>query len=239
MQPQRGEPECGSVTDSAETLLAARMDRVLTAIENRQQQGWLDFVLVLILALTALGSTWCAYQSQLWNGLQLVRLADADLATQHANELTLAGQLRRSLHGTILLHYVEAIHRGDARMADLIHQRMESPLREAIDAWRALDPLNNPSAPQVANMPQYVLPELQEAKQHQYEALESRASAQQAGQNGDTYVLLTLMFASVLVFGGITGTFPSRRLRLGLAGIACVLFAITVFRLAWMPVCSG
>ena len=232
-------PACERTPAGPGADISEKLDRVLQAVEKQQRPGALELALVIVLALTALGSTWCAYQSQLWNGVQLVRLSDADDATQDANESTLAGMQRRSLHATILLHFVEAMYRGDSTLADAIHRRMESPLPEAVDAWQALDPLNNPDVPQVAKMPQYTLPEFQQAEKERARASGLRAEAQRAGNNGDTYVLLTLMFASVLFFGGITGTFRSRRLRIGLASIACVLFLVTVGSLTGMPVCKG
>lgn len=226
-------PRCGSF----DPALAETLQRILVAVERDRRQDRFAFVLVVILSLTALGSTWCAYQSQLWNGVQLVRLADADLATQHANENHLAALQRKSIHGMALLHFIEARQRGDAAIADAMLRRMESPLRETLVAWLALDPLKNPDAPPPQNMPQYVLVESQRARQAQDESRAARSAAAQAGQNGDTYVLLTLMFASVLFFGGITGTFQSRRLRLGMGGITSVLFVITTICLAFMPIC--
>ncbi len=216
--------------------LAATLNRILVAVEQERRQGSLELALVILLGLTALGSTWCAYQSQLWNGVQLARFADADLATQHANENRLAALQRKTLHGMVLLHFFEARQRNDLKMAEAMLRRMESPLRETIDAWLKLDPLNNPDAPHPTKMPQYVLVEDQRAQEAQENALALRAAAQQAGNNGDTYVLLTLLFASVLFFGGMTGTFRSRRVRLGMGGIACVLFLTTAIRLAFMPV---
>ena len=40
------------------------------------------------------------------------------------------------------------------------------------------------------------------------------------------------MFASVLFFGGIAGTFTDKRVRIALACVASVLFAVTVTMLA-------
>lgn len=219
--------------------LEVKLTRALQALEKQQRPGSLELALVIILGLTALGSTWCAYQSQLWNGVQLVQLSDAEVATQDANEHALAAMERTTLHGMILLHYLEAVQRGDSALAEAIHARMESPMREALDAWLKLDPIHRLDAPQVRKMPQYVLPELQQAEKSRTRASESRTAAMNAGNLGDAYVLLTLIFASVLFFGGITGTFQSRRLRIGLAGVACALFLTTVAKLATMPVCSG
>jgi hypothetical protein len=49
-------------------------------------------------------------------------------------------------------------------------------------------------------------------------------------------VLLTVMFASVLFFGGIGGTFSSRWLRRTMMYISLVLFVLTFIVLVRMPV---
>jgi hypothetical protein len=80
-------------------------------------------------------------------------------------------------------------------------------------------------------------PELEEAKRQADLAAEKHAAAQEANQTSDTYVLLTVLFASVLFFGGIAGTLESRQLRVIVLAIALALFAATVVLLATMPMC--
>ena len=50
-------------------------------------------------------------------------------------------------------------------------------------------------------------------------------------------MLLTVVFASVLFFGGIARAFDSRRLRVVLAALAVVLFVGTLIALSTMPIC--
>lgn len=241
LSQDRGRSEGSSPGGSADILnateLSAKLDRVLQAVENQQRQGQLELVLVIVLALTALASTWCAYQSQLWNGVQIVRLADAEIASQEARSQALMSIQRRTNDGLAVLHLMDAMQRNDTKASEAIRRRMQSPLAEAVEASLALDVMNNPNVPGPLRMPQYVLVEEEHARQAQDRALELRGQAQAAGTHGDTYVLLTLLFASVLFFGGITGTFRSRRLRIGLAVIACVMFFTTVGFMATMPVC--
>jgi len=228
-------------TDSAAGIDAAhiskKLDKVLEGVENQQRQGQLELVLVIVLALTALASTWCAYQSQLWNGVQIVRLADAEIASQEARSQAMISIQRRTNDGLVVLHFMDAMQRNDIKASEAIRRRIQSPLREALEASLALDVMNNPDVPGPLRMPQYRLIEEEQARKAQDRALELRGQAQAAGTHGDTYVLLTLLFASVLFFGGITGTFRSRRLRIGLAGIACVMFLTTVGFMTTMPVC--
>ena len=56
-------------------------------------------------------------------------------------------------------------------------------------------------------MPQYVQPELQEVQRLHAESATTYEAAERSNQLSDTYVLLTVLFAAVLFFGGISGSF--------------------------------
>jgi len=87
-------------------------------------------------------------------------------------------------------------------------------------------------------MAEYVQPELAEAKRQDDLSAREYTAAMQANQTSDAYVLLTVMFASVLFFGGIAGTLDSRRLRISILLIALALFIVTVAFLGTMPICK-
>jgi len=75
------------------------------------------------------------------------------------------------------------------------------------------------------------------ARRQQAIADEALKSSRQARQNSDNYVLLTVLFASVLFFGRIARAFDSRVLRTILAGLAVVLFLATLAGLLTVPIC--
>ena len=52
-------------------------------------------------------------------------------------------------------------------------------------------------------------------------------------------MLLTVVFASILFFGGMAGTLTSYRIRLALGVIALLLFTATLLALLALPVCRG
>ena len=87
-------------------------------------------------------------------------------------------------------------------------------------------------------MAEYVQPELLEAEHQQKEAEKMEATARQANQFSDRYLLLTVSFATVLFFGGVIGTFRSRRLQLTAFAIAVLLFVVIVVGLWTMPICN-
>jgi hypothetical protein len=123
-------------------------------------------------------------------------------------------------------------------MASLLLARLRPESKKAFEAWLKTDPFNNPAAPSGPfKMAEYVQPELEEAKRQDERFAQEHAAAQKANETSDTYVLLTVLFASVLFFGGIAGTLASRRLRLMILAISLALFVVTLVFLATMPIC--
>ena len=113
-------------------------------------------------------------------------------------------------------------------------------MKTALQAWLKTDPFNNPDSPKGPfKMSEYVQPELAEAKRQDEISDQEYAGALQSNQNSDNYVLLTVLFASVLFFGGIAGTVDSNRMHVIILSIALVLFVVTVGFLGSMPISRG
>ena len=217
---------------------AAMLQRILEAVEEEKRKRWVEITCAFVLALATMASAWCAYQSTLWGGVQTFRLAAAGRAGREATQHYLTANQLRAADGQLALAYLEAKGRGDEKLAEFLLQRFRPVAKKAFDAWQKTDPFNNPTAPQRPfEMKEYVEPELQEARRLDEEAGTMLNAAQVANETSDTYVLLTVLFASVLFFGGIGGTLQSRRLRLSVFAIALVLFLVTVSVLATMPIC--
>ena len=110
----------------------------------------------------------------------------------------------------MFISYIEARSEGNKKLEDFLFSRFRPEAKTAIDAWLKTDPLNNPNAPpHPFRMAEYVQAEQQEARLQEERAGQLLAAANEAKQTSDTYVLLTVLFASVLFFGGISGTFES------------------------------
>jgi hypothetical protein len=77
-------------------------------------------------------------------------------------------------------------------------------------------------------MPQYVQPEKAHAAQLRQVSDGLQMAAREASRLSDTYVLLTVLFSTVLFFGGTSATLSSdsRRLRFSMHIIALVLFQL-------------
>jgi hypothetical protein len=213
--------------------------RILSAVEEREQSRWVELTCALVLALATMASAWCAYQATLWGGVQTFRLAAASRAGREAAKNSVTGMQIRSFDATMFIHYMEARAQGHKDLEELFYHRFRPEMKRAVDAWLKTDPLKNPAAPpHPLKMTAYVVPPEIEASKHAEVERQKATDAEQANENSDRYVLLTVMFASVLFFGGITGTINIPWLRKTLGFLALAFFVGTLIFLVTMPICQ-
>jgi hypothetical protein len=211
--------------------------RILEAVEGPSRHRWMEMTCAAVLALATTASAWCAYESSLWGGVQTFRLSGAARAGRESTQQSLAAVQGHAFDAQMLIAYLQLKCRGDEKLASFLYDRFRPEARKALDVWLLTDPLNNPKAPKRPfEMAEYVQPEVVAAKRLDEEEEITLNAAQQANQTSDKYLLLTVLFASVLFFGGIGGTFHSRRLQWAAFAVAVVLFVATVMALGSMPI---
>jgi hypothetical protein len=216
---------------------AALLQRILEAVEKKDRSRWMEITCAVVLSLATMSTAWCAYQSTLWGGVQTFRLAAANSASRASSTAHLEALQLRAFDAAMAISWMQARHEGNDRQERFLFDRFRPEMKKAVEAWLKTDPFNNPKAPLgPLKMPEYVQPELEEAKRQNDRSAQEFAAAEVANQISDTYVLLTVLFASVLFFGGIGGTIDSRRLRIAILAIALTVFVVTLIFLASMPI---
>lgn len=229
-------PETARPPDHPAADTDAMLHRILAAVEKQRRRGGLEFAVAIILSLTSLASTWCGYQASSWGGSQNSKQSAADTAERQAAEDTIVGLQMRTFDAIALTTYWQALRENDTETQTAILARVRPQLVAAIQASMAANVLHDRNAPGPLQRPEYVLAEEQNAKAKRAEAAQLKADALKAGRASADYVLLTLMFASVLFFGGITGTLTARRARLFLTTVAMLIFVVALVRLAGLPI---
>lgn len=225
----------GSLSPEHEAVLR----RILELVEQGRSRGRLELVIAVVLSLATLASTWCGYQSSQWGGMQNASQSAADTAERKAAESTIVALQRRTQDGLVVLEFWRAMRTGDSKSVETIRFHMNATLRTAVQASLDDGILTNPEVAGPLQRPEYRLTEEIEAATMREDAKRLKADAATAGQTAGEYVLLTLMFASVLFFGGIGGTFAERRIRMVLASIAVLLFLVAAGVLLGLPVFAG
>ena len=101
-----------------------------------------------------------------------------------------------------------------------------------MEEWLATEPIANPDAPATPfEMDAYSSPGAVEAETLRARADQLAAEARTANQNGDNYVLTTVLFASVRFFAGVSTKLASDRDKAILLSVAVAMLiagAITV-----------
>jgi hypothetical protein len=195
----------------------------------------------LILAAAAVLTAWAAYQNTKFSGDQAQHYAAASATrTESVRASNRADQLS-GIDVTAFTAWASAIDsesraKGPAApsttyvpdptsLSGFLYERFRTEFKVAVDAWIATAPLTNPDAPSTPfAMPEYKLAEQARADALAVQADELGAQANRDNDIGDRYVLMMIMFASVLFFAGIGSKMDTLRARLLLLGCGLVLF---------------
>ncbi len=201
---------------------------------------WVEFFSAVVLALATVATAWCAYQSTLWGGDETKFRSAANSATIKASQFSSAALQQASLHANLFVQWATAYSEQNDLLANFLYQRFPPALKSATDVWLATKPLQNPEAPSSPFvMPEYQLAERAEAARWEAEASAQWEKANDADEIADRYVLLTVVFASVLFFAGIAGKFQSRLIDLAMLVLSVLVLLVGVVISATFPIQLG
>ena len=195
-----------------------------------------EIVAALLLSIATIGVAWSGYQAARWSGLQARRYTQASAARSLANRAaTLAAQER--LQDLLNFNrWLEVSTNGNAELTSLYERRFRAEFRPAFEAWRAQDPLHNPKV--VASplrMREYHPADVARSDRLEVVAAELFVQGKEATENADDYVFITVFFAAVMFFAGISLRFAW----LGLRGVVLMLGTLFLVyglvRLALLP----
>lgn len=198
---------------------------------------WLDIASAILLSVAALASSWAGYQSKRWSGVQSSSYnASATLWVQSFRAATFA-YLYRSVDLELFIEWLNAYEDGDKNRAIFFEQRFRPEFRPAFEAWLATRPWDNAAAPSSP----FVLPEYRSELSDRAIELEQAAeaasdTARDANEQGDEYVLTTVIFSAALFFTGIAAHFSKFRVRVALLSIAGLMVLVGLVQLATYPV---
>ena len=199
----------------------------------------LEPITAILMAVVIVATAWSAYQATLWGGIQTFLLRDVNSASMKFILNTIQQGQRTGLDALLFIEYIKALHNNDQELADFFLERVRPELRVAIEAWLETDPFENPNAPpHPFVMPDYVTDFAKEAEQFAKESELKLEEAQQANQHSDNYVLLTVLYASVLFIGSIITKFSSKQLRLIVLIAGLVIFSVATGMLFTMPIAT-
>ena len=205
------------------------------AVTNRERV--LEIIAALLLSLATLGIAWSGYQATKWSGIQARRYTQASAARSLANRsATLAAQ-ERTQDLLNFNRWLEVTTDGNTQLADLYERRFRPEFRPAFQAWIATDPLHNKNASASPLLErEYVLADAVKADKLEKQGDELFVQGKDATENADNYVFVTVFFAVVLFFSGVSLRFEWFRLRVAMLATAAAFLLWGVVQLLGLPV---
>lgn len=205
--------------------------------EGRLTDRHVEWITAVMLAMVTLATAWCGYQASQWNGEQSITFGRANAARVESTRSENMALQRQSVHVALFVEYASAVSTDNDNLAEFLFERFPPELKTATEAWLALRPLENADAPPSPfDMSEYALPERAEAEELEAQAAAYFLEGLENDTRGDRYTLMTVVFAMVLFFLGISGQFAGRGPRLALIGLSAVIFVIGVLIVATFPV---
>lgn len=169
---------------------------------------YIELASTILLALATIATAWSGYQSARWSGREHDHNAAAEQAIVMTAKYANLAEQKLSLQATLFAQWAGALSGGNKAFAEFFQQRFPEPLKAATAAWLATNPLTNPDAPPTPfDMPEYKLEENALVEQWERTSEAQFAEAEAAGETSDRYLMFTILFASVLFFGGVSGKF--------------------------------
>ncbi len=208
----------------------------------------------LILALATVFTAWAAFQSTKWSGIQADSYSTASAARTEASRAGVAAGQQTIVDVITFTTWLDAISAEErsgetngfdpgggytpvsTALSGFLHERFRDEFKVAVDAWIAAKPFVDPDAPATPfAMAEYRLANDDASVELERKADAATAKARDANQTGDNYVLMTILFASVLFFIGISSKMDTLRARLLLLGIGTSLLVVAAIVVLSFP----
>ncbi len=213
------------------------MSNTARAERSRQSNNRLsEMIAVLLLGVATIGTAWCGYQASRWNQEQGEISRDgSDLRVEGNRQFGLATQVI-VYDANLVAQYAKAVVDGDTQLQDFLRSTLfRAEFLPVVDRWQqAVQEGGTP--PRLLEDREYVDSQLADYQATQAAAEAKDVEAKEAGENGDDYVLLTVLLAAALFFAGVTTSFKMQMARLVLLMFATVLIAYCLSRIATLPV---
>ncbi len=204
-------------------------------VDHRERR--IDIASALLLSVATVLAAWSAFQSAKWGGEQATAYAQASsLRQESVRASTLAGQ-QTIIDVSVFEQFLDAYATGERELQRFYRERAREEFRPALEAWIALEPAKNPEEVPGTPfaMPEYELEATVESERLQAEADARFRDALDNNQRSDNYVLLAVLFASVLLFAGLAPKSRSYSAQLAMIVIAVVVLVIGISALIAFP----
>ena len=195
-----------------------------------------EMVAVLLLGVATVGTAWCGYQSSRWNSEQQDLGRRASDERVEANRLFGLALQTVQYDASMIAQYAQAVIDEDAGLQRFIRASLMRPrFLPTLERWEELVDQGQPPTNLLSDQ-DYLDEQLAGYQTAQAKAEATDVESQEASDNGDEYVVLTLLLAMALFFAGVTTSFQLKGARIVLLALASVAIAYAISKIASLPV---
>ena len=190
----------------------------------------------LVLAIVAIATAWSGYQAARWTGYQAERYGVASRLRVEAQGAETAANQERLYIASTVVEWLKAEAQGQHKLAELFDRRILPDFRPTFEAWKKTDPVNNPNAPAGPQlMREYRSPKTEQAGELNQQATNTFDQGNEAREQADAYVRVTVMLATVLLLVAISQRFKAHYVRVGMLLFAALLLCFPMYLLLRLP----
>jgi hypothetical protein len=232
-----GEPSDGSPADVESA--ASQLGRALDDLAHRfDQRDWVELAATVVLSLAVLVATWSAYQAALWGGVQASNASQYTGQLTESNDLTTLITAQFESDSQAISTWLIMAAEDNERGMQILEERFDDTLRPAFDIWIAgsVDGEVPPGVPQ--DLPEYEagFAELLEVKDfYTIGAAEASEAAAEANRTSDSFILVTVIMASVMFFAGVGTKLRGKSTRVTMLVVAGLLCAGAIAAMLSLP----
>jgi hypothetical protein len=195
----------------------------------------LEIIGTVILSVASLAVAWCTYQSTLWNGKQVFKLAESNAYYREALEKIFIVWQQQEIDAVVTLNFLEAVLDKKQTLIDYYGKRGTSELTKILKTWQLMDPVHNDKAPahplQMQEYKKMVKLSMAAADSATANAIRSWEEAQRLNTISDHYILYTVIFSLVMVLCAVATKLTRLRIAFVSMLITGSLFVIALLLL--------
>ena len=228
----------GGSPDDAESE-TSQLHRALDDLVHRfDRLDWVEVAATVVLSLAVLVASWSAYQASLWGGVQAANASQYTGQLTESSELTTLITAQFEADAQAMSTWLVLAADGNERGMQILEERFNETLRPAFDTWidGSVDGEVPPGVPQ--DLPEYEagFADLLEVKNfYTAGAAEASSTAAKANRTGDSFILVTVIMASVMFFAGVGTKLKGKTTRLTMLTVAGILCAVAIAAMLSLP----
>ena len=203
--------------------------------ETVRRDRRVELIAAIMLSAATVVTAWSAYQATRWSGDQAESYTEASATRTESVRSSTDANRQVLIDVDTFLTWLDAEQSGDHDLANDIHARMRAEFLPVFDAWLETAPEGAIPDGTPFELSEYRLAADEKAKQLEVKASRLFADGNESNQVSDDFVLAAVLFASVLFFSGLAGTFDSLRAQLFLLILGAVMLVVGTIIVITLP----